>query len=164
MTRLLRWRTLRTLYVQVNAWRLATWQEDLLGQAILTKPELCSAGPRAELNNDFNWVDCMRKINSTPFFTPYAIRQLVYTPWLYAIFCTCAQVMTMLRHSHIEFKQSQLIQFNTNWRLYESVVNLNQMLVIKSCVYKCYAMTKCMYSVYIYLRTLIGSIPSLHLQ
>ena len=80
----------------------------------------------------------------------YAIRQLAYTPWLYAIFGTCAQVTTISWHSHIEFKPSQLLQFNTNWRLYESGVNLNQRLAIKFYDYKSYALTICIYRVYTY--------------
>ena len=61
------------------------------------------------------------------------------------IFRTCAQFTTILRHSHIEFKPSQLLKSNTNWRLYDSGVNLNKMSVVKLSLYKSLAPTMRIY-------------------
>ena len=78
----------------------------------------------------------------------YAAWQLAHTPWLYAIFRTCAQVTIILRHSHIEL--SQLLLSNTNWRLYESGVNLNKRQVEKLSLFKSLALTICIYIETIY--------------
>jgi len=91
-----------------------------------------------------------------------AIRLLAYTPWLYVIFRTCAQVTTILWHSYIGFKPSHLLQSNTEWRIYESRVNLHKRLVIKLYVYNSYAITTCVYSVHI--QTLLLSSPSVYFQ
>ena len=67
-----------------------------------------------------------------------------------------------LVRAHIEFKPTQLFQSNTEWRIYESRVNLYQRLVIKLYVYNSYAITTCIYSVHI--QTLLLSSPSVHFQ
>ena len=69
----------------------------------------------------------------------YAIHQLAFTPWLYAIFRTCAQVRTIPWHSHIEFNANSY-----NPILIEDFMN--------------------QYIWCLYIRTLVRSTPSVHLQ
>ena len=86
----------------------------------------------------------MRKFNSTPFFTPYV-------NWRIRLDYTRFPVHGLRSRQFCDTLTSKpAIQSNTNWRLYESVVNLNLRLVIKSCVYKSYALTTWICSVYTY--------------
>jgi len=116
---------------------LRDWKESWLLMMTLHR---VSVHPKSRQNSE-----CFIRVYAQNQFYAiiYAIRQLACTPWLYVIFRTCAQITTILRHSHIKFKPSQLLQFNNNWRLYESRVNLNKRSVVKLSLYKSLALTIC---------------------